>query len=159
MADAYRSYLELLDSLRQSVEKLTALEERKLAAVQNDDLLAVNEIMNQEQAMALSFRGLEQSQERLLREIHGEGVPLSGLPARYPAELRQEAQQAVKALQEPYQAYRRRASQARELMESTLVELDRMIVGMGGALPEEGPGYTASPPAEMPPSMKTDFRA
>lgn len=159
MADSYRSYLTFLESLRQNVEKLTVLAGRKTEAVLRDDLLAMNEILNQEQAMALAFRGMEQTREKLLTELGAQDVPLSELPARCPPELRPEAERAVRALQEQYQAYRHSAGRARELLESTLVELDRQIVGMGGTLPEEGPGYQAPASTEPPPTMKTDFRA
>ena len=69
MDNVYHSYLELLDTLRSNVEELSALAKRKIEAAQNDDLVALDEVLKREQALALSFRGLEQSKERLLGEM------------------------------------------------------------------------------------------
>ena len=77
MDNVYHSYLELLDTLRSNVEELSALAKRKIEAAQNDDLVALDEVLKREQALALSFRGLEQSKERLLGEM---GCPLEDNP-------------------------------------------------------------------------------
>ena len=54
MSDAYRSYLELLETLRDKVEALSELAKKKIEAAGNDDLMALNEVIKQEQALALS---------------------------------------------------------------------------------------------------------
>ena len=69
MADTYPSFLALLSSLRESLEQLTALTLRKAEAAAKDDLMALDEIMKQEQALGLAFRGMEQNREKLLRQL------------------------------------------------------------------------------------------
>lgn len=162
MNDVYQSYLELLDSLRSNVEELSALAKKKLEAAQNDDLTGLDSVLKREQALALSFRGLEQTKERLLSEMGMKEVPLSQLPARYPLELREKAQEAVAALQDEYQSYQESSQAARGKLEQNLYEVETMIARMGGPKEAEvaGPGYGAPKGApQPPPSMKTDFRA
>lgn len=162
MDDVYRSYLALLDTMRENVEELSQLAKRKIEAVSSDDLMALDEVLKREQALTLSFRGLEQSKEKLLSEMGLKEVPLNQLPARYPLELRESAQQAVAALQDEYQAYKDHASAAREKLEQGLYEVESIIVNLGGPKSQQeaaGPGYAAQEGTQIPPKMKTDFRA
>lgn len=160
MADAYQAYLSLLRSLQNSLEQLTALAKRKIEAANKDDLMALDEVMKQEQAMTLAFRGMEQSREKLLAELGCGNVPLSRMPEHFPPAVQGEARETVSALQAQYQDYRRQADAARIVLERHLVEIDGIISDMGGAPePQDGPGYVPPPPPETPPSMKTDFRA
>ena len=64
MGDIYQAYLSLLRSLGESLEQLSALARKKAAAANADDLMALDEIMKQEQAMTLAFRGMEQTREK-----------------------------------------------------------------------------------------------
>ena len=89
MSDAYRSYLELLETLRDKVEALSELAKKKIEAAGNDDLMALNEVIKQEQALALSFRGLERTREKLVEEMGLQEVALSQLATRYPLEMRE----------------------------------------------------------------------
>lgn len=160
MADAYQAFLALLASLQESLDQLSTLTRQKVDAVSKDDLMALDGIMKQEQALTLAFRGMEQNREKLLNELGCGGMPLSRLPERFPPAVQGEARQAVAALQSRYQEYRRGAASARVLLEGRLREIDGIVAGMGGApAPQGGPGYTPPPPPETPPAMKTDFRA
>lgn len=162
MTEACRAYLELLDAMGEGLDRLSALSEQKIAAVRKDDLLALDEIMKQEQALALAFRGMEQSQEKLMGQLGWQGVSLSRTAERFPPELRGEAVRAVQALQGRYQAYRAASASAREALEGGIREIDGMIAGMGGApAPQQAPppGYGRREDAAPPQSMKTDFRA
>lgn len=157
MDDLFRSYLALLSSLREGLEQLSALARQKTAAVRNDDLMSLDAVLKQEQAMALTFRGLDQKREKLLAELGLSGLPLSGLVDCYPADLQIEARQAVEALQNQYQIYRTSAEVARNTLEINLHEVEKILTGLGGAS-TAGPGYTPQE-AEPPKAMKTDFRA
>ena len=167
MSDAYRSYLELLETLRDKVEALSELAKKKIEAAGNDDLMALNEVIKQEQALALSFRGLERTREKLVEEMGLQEVALSQLATRYPLEMREEARQAAAALQDEFQTYQGVAKTARGVLERNLYEVESILTSLGGPLPEESPaagprpGY--KPPAAEapapPPSMRTDFRA
>ncbi len=160
MADTYPSFLALLSSLRESLEQLTALTLRKAEAAAKDDLMALDEIMKQEQALGLAFRGMEQNREKLLRQLGCGPVPLSRLPEHFPPANQEEARQAVAALQSQYQDYRRHAGATRSLLESRLREIEGILSGMDGApAPQSGAGYAPPPPPDTPPTMKTDFRA
>ena len=71
MDELYRSYLNFLRSMTRGLESLSALNEKKLAAAQSDDLMVLNELLNQEQAQALNFRGLELTRDKLLPQLPG----------------------------------------------------------------------------------------
>lgn len=162
MEDLYRSYLSFLRSMSQGLESLTGLAEKKYEAAQTDDLLALNELLNQEQAQALNFRGLELTRDRLVPKLGLTGVPMSKVPDRFPPELREEARQAVEVLQERYQLYRKASGRARSLLEQNLREVETAITAMGAPPAEKqaGPGYHTEEEGAAPPaSMKTDFRA
>ena len=124
--------------------------------------MALDEIMKQEQALALAFRGIEQSQEKLMGQLGWREVSLSKTAERFPPELQGEAVRAVQALQGRYQAYRSISGSARESLEGGIREIDGMIAGLGGAPAPQavsGPGYGLREDAAPPQSMKTDFRA
>lgn len=160
MGDVYQAYLDLLRSLGEHLDQLSALAQKKIDAANNDDLMALDEVMKQEQAMTLAFRGMEQTREKLLAQMGCGNVPLSLLAERFPPEMQGRARETVAALQTQYQNYRRGADSARLVLERHLREIDAIITDLGGTpAPEGGPGYVPPPPPDTPPSMKTDFRA
>lgn len=161
MDELYRSYLSFLRSMSRGLESLTDLAEKKYAAAQTDDLLTLNDLLNQEQAQALNFRGLELTRDKLLPQLGLVNVPLSKVPDRFPPSMREEARQEAAVLAARYAAYRKASGKARMLLEQNLREVDMAITQMGGppAGGELGPGYRAEAETAPPPSMKTDFRA
>ncbi len=162
MEEIYRSYLGFLNSMSRGLESLTGLNEKKLAAAQADDLTVLNELLNQEQAQALNFRGLELTRDKLLPQLGLEGVPMGEVPGRFPPAMQEEARQAVAELKQRYAAYRQASGKTRTLLEQTLHEVDGIITQLGGppAAGPAGPGYGREPEGSAPPpSMKTDFRA
>lgn len=161
MDELYRSYVSFLRSLSQGLERLTDLAEKKYAAAQTDDLMTLNELLNQEQALSLNFRGLELNRDRLLPKLGLAGVPLSKVPDRCPPDAREEVRQAVEALQSRYRSYQAASGRARKLIEQNLHEIETAIVKMGGppAGEQTGAGYRKETETQPPPSMKTDFRA
>ena len=161
MEELYRSYLNFLRSMSRGLESLIDLNEKKLAAAQADDLMVLNELLNQEQAQALNFRGLELTRDKLLPQLGLQNVPLSKVPDRFPPAMQAEARKAVEELRQRYQAYQKIAGKTRNLLEQTLREVEGIIVKLGGpptAAPA-GPGYGKEAESAPPPSMKTDFRA
>lgn len=162
MDELYRSYLNFLRSICRGLERLTDLNVKKLAAAQQDDLMGLNDLLNQEQAQALNFRGLELTRDKLLPQLGLAGVPMSEIPGRFPPAMQAEARQAVAELKDRYAAYRQAAGKTRTLLEQNLHEVDSIIVQLGGppAGGPSGPGYGGETEGSAPPpSMKTDFRA
>ena len=157
MDNPFLEYLKLLDQLKAELDRLTDLAKKKVTVVRQDDLMALDEIMRQEQAAALAFRGLEQKQVTLLKTMGLTEVPLSALAERYPADLRQQARQTVEGLQTQYHVYQKCAEVARNTLEVNLHEIDRFLAS-ANVSSAGGPGYEGQPP-EPPQKMRTDFRA
>lgn len=157
MTDRYSAYLELLDALRKNLSTLCQLAGEKTAAVRNDNLLALDSVMRKEQALSLSFRGLEQKKDALARELQLDSVPLSSLPDHFPAHMQIQAKKSVEALQDQYKIYRSAAEVARNTLECNLHEIEKFLAAQDASAPA-GPGYEPSP-AEPPEAMKSDFRA
>ena len=96
MDELYRSYLSFLRSMSRGLESLTGLNEKKLTAAQQEDLMGLNDLLNQEQAQALNFRGLELTRDKLLPQLGLEGVPLEQVPCHFPPAMQEEARQAAR---------------------------------------------------------------
>ncbi len=162
MDELYRSYLSFLRSMSRGLESLTGLNEKKLTAAQQEDLMGLNDLLNQEQAQALNFRGLELTRDKLLPQLGLEGVPLEQVPRHFPPAMQEEARQAVSELHLRYAAYRQASGKTRRLLEQNLHQVESVIVQMGGPPSggPGGPGYGKEQESSAPPpSMKTDFRA
>ena len=157
MNNPFCEYLQLLDQIGEQIDRLTDLAKQKTAAVKNDDLLALDEIMKQEQASSLLFRGLEQKQSTLLNSTGLKGIPLSSLAENFPPKMRLEAKQSIEQLQTRYRVYQSCADVARNTLECNLHEIEKALASMSPAA-AGGPGYQPLEP-EIPSSMKTDFRA
>ena len=130
MDELYRSYLSFLRSMSRGLESLTGLNEKKLTAAQQEDLMGLNDLLNQEQAQALNFRGLELTRDKLLPQLGLEGVPLEQVPCHFPPAMQEEARQAVSELQLRYAAYRQASGKTRRLLEQNLHQVESVIVQM-----------------------------
>lgn len=153
----YRSYLTLMGEIGSRLEQLSGLAQRKTDAVRRDDLMTLNEIIKQEQAIALALRGLEQKRGKLSVGLGLDGVRLSQLADRFPDALRLEARTAADALHRQYKVYEASAHVARNTLECNLHEIEKIIEDLGGD-PNAEPGYQLTE-VQPPQSMKTDFRA
>ena len=155
MEHLFRSYLELLQSILRNLSQLTKLVHRKIEVAQMDDLEALDEILNEEQALALAFRGLEQKRLNLLRELDLSEVPLAQLSAHFPPEMEEAVRQTAAELMEQYRTYHDGAQTARGILEHNLREVDRVLAVLN-ADPAGNPGHVTQTPSS--PSAKADFR-
>ena len=155
MEHLFRSYLELLQSILSNLSQLTKLVHRKIEVAQLDDLDALDEILNEEQALALAFRGLEQKRLNLLRELDLSEVPLAQLSAHFPPEMEEAVRQTAAELMEQYRTYHDGAQTARGILEHNLREVDRVLAVLN-ADPAGNPGHVTQTPSS--PSAKADFR-
>ena len=155
MEHLFRSYLELLQSILSNLSQLTKLVHRKIEVAQMDDLEALDEILNEEQALALAFRGLEQKRLNLLRELDLSEVPLAQLSAHFPPEMEEAVRQTAAELMEQYRTYHDGAQTARGILEHNLREVDRVLAVLN-ADPAGNPGHVTQTPSS--PSAKAEFR-
>lgn len=158
MADPHLSYLELLRELNATLDRLSCLAQEKSSAVHQNDLMALDEVLKQEQAMTLNLRGLEQKRLKLLAQLGLEDVPLTELPGKYPPHLTDEARRTVEELRHGYAIYRSHADAARNTLELNLHQIEKVIAASGADPKLVAAGYEA-PGVEPPKNMKTDFRA
>lgn len=154
----HQAYLDLLRELSGCLDRLGELSEQKAQTVRQDDLLAMDEVLKQEQVLSLSLRGLEQRRVKLLAQLGLSEVPLADLPEKYPAELQGEAKQTVENLRSSYKIFRARADMARNVLELNLHQIEKVISAAGVDPNTVGAGYEP-PGSEIPKNMKTDFRA
>lgn len=159
MDNLYLSYLNLLKELGGTLDRLSALSQEKTAAVRRDDLIGLDEVLKQEQAMSLNLRGLELKRLKLAPQLGLEGTALSDLPQAYPEHLQDAARQAADALHESYTVYRSYADQARNTLELNLHQIDKVIAASGVDPKLAADGYETAANIEPPKNMKTDFRA
>lgn len=157
MDQPYLDYLSLLQDVEKSLSHLTELSHQKMHAMGQNDLIALDEVLKQEQAMTLTLRGYEQKRSKLLKELGLEKVPLQSLDTHYPPHLQAQAKQTAQSLRESYQTFHQSWDVARNAMEHNLHEIEQIIKTMGGD-PSHGAGY-GEKDIEPPKNMKTDFRA
>ena len=157
MSTPYEDYLYLLEQIKSDLAHLSDLAKDKAAAVSKDDLLALDAVIKQEQASALSFRGYEQKKETLLKELKLTDVPLSDLPSHYPPELFLQARKTVESLQNQYRVYQKCSEITRNVLECNIHQIEKILEDAAPA-PAKGPGYASAEPS-IPAPMKTDFRA
>ena len=158
MEQLHLSYLELLEELSSSLDRLARLAQDKAAAVRADDLIALDEVLKQEQAMTLNLRGLELKRLKLVGQLGLDKVPLDELEGRCPPELAGRARSTVNALRSSYAVYRSCADMARSQLELNLHQIEKVITAAGVDPAVAAAGYEA-PGVEPPKQMKTDFRA
>lgn len=157
MENPHQAYLALLGELSACLDQLSQLARQKTERVQKDDLIGLDQILKQEQAMTLNLRGLEQKRLKTLPLLGIGGAKLSDLARLYPDHMQIQARQAAEKLLRSYQEYRCAAEVARNTLELNLHEIEK-IIAASGIDPAGGAGYTAPAP-EPPKKMKTDFRA
>lgn len=157
MNKPFLDYLDLLEHIGTELDRLTQLARQKTQAVRQDDLNALDQVIRQEQASTLTFRGLEQKQKTLLETTGLKGVALSAAAERFPSELRLQAKQQIEQLQTKYKLYQSCAEVARNTLECNLHEIEKILAS---AAPQSGtgPGYQSHSP-ELPPTMRTNFWA
>lgn len=158
MDEPYLSYLAVLKELADTLDQLSQLAQQKADAVRQDDLIGLDKVLKQEQAMALNLRGLEQRRLKLAPQLGLAGLRLSDLPQRSPSHLEDETRRTVKTLQHSYTAYRSYADMARNVLELNLHQIEKVIETSGIDPKVAAAGYEA-PDLEPPKNMKTDFRA
>lgn len=158
MEDLHVSYLKLLREVGTSLDRLSALAQEKTRVVRQNDLLGLDEVLKQEQAMTLNLRGLELRRQKLVPQLGLEGTSLSALPDKFPENLEHLARQTAENLRQSYEAYRGYASMARNTLELNLHEIEKIIASSGADPKLAAAGYE-SPGTEPPKNMKTDFRA
>ncbi len=143
-----QKYLSFLSDLQKCLDSLTALENRKIKAVQTADFDELDRCIKLEQAAALDLRGREQKRAELLKQLGLPDVSLRELPSRCPVESRGQVSAVTEEVLRSYQVLASAQTAARTLMESNLrhiqQELDRR---------EEKRQATPAPH-----STQTDFR-
>ena len=158
MEEQFRAYLGVLRELTGVLDRLTPLALQKAEAARASDLMALDEVLKQEQALSLNLRGLELKRQKLTPQLGLDGVPLSALAGHCPAGLADEARKTAAALHKSYEIYCSYANLARNTLELNLHQIDKFLERAGVDPKLAVQGYEA-PPTEPPKKMKTDFRA
>ena len=158
MEEQFRAYFGVLRDLSDILDRLAPLALQKAESARAGDLMAMDEVLKQEQALSLNLRGLELRRQKLAPQLGMDGVPLSGLVERCPSQLADEARKTAAALRKSYEIYRSYSNMARNTLELNLHQIDKFLENAGVDPKLAAQGYE-TPPTEPPPQMKTDFRA
>lgn len=145
-----KDYLLFLSELRQALDALAALEQRKLRAVQAGNLEELEACMKQEQVATLDLRGREQKRAALLKDLGLERIPLRDLPGHCPAQCKRQASEIVQQILRSYQMLSSAQTAARTVMESNLRHIQQEL--------EHRETFHQGHPAVRP-KPQTDFRA
>ena len=108
-------------------EEYLPLEQKKLKAVQVDDVATVEACMTQEQALILKLRGLEQKREAALKELGWEGKSFSQIIQLAPEEEKQELQQLFDDLDRSIGVFKDVNDNAMTTMSVHLKDLQKVI--------------------------------
>ena len=156
--ESFAQYLAFLDDLGAALEELTGIEQEKTRFVREDDLDGLNECIKKEQALSMTLRSYDQKRTAMLAALGLEGVPLRKLAAHAPDEQsREQAVKTVERLIRRYELFRGAMEVARDTLECNLHQIEKAIRAED---PERAAqtGYPGAP-VDLPPQMKTDFRA
>ncbi len=144
MAVTFSGYLGFLDKLTEVLRKLTDIAKEKCGAVRRDDIKKLDDCMKREQVLGLSLRSMDKQRDQMLAALGLEGVPLSKLAERYPAELRPQAKQTAAKLRRQFNLYKSAAQTARTMLEVNLHEIEKYM----GADADSG-GLHTNPMADI----------
>lgn len=150
----FAGYLRFLTQMGEQLIELSGIEQEKVRAVQSGDLNALDGCIRREQAMGLTFRGLEQRREGWIQELNLPDGSLRRLPELCPPELRQEAAQTVETVLRQYEVCRSARESARTVLECELHRVERQLAQKGWE-----PGEAETALDQLPPGLRTDFRA
>ncbi|WP_312938682.1 flagellar export chaperone FlgN [Oscillibacter sp.] len=153
----FREYLGFLKALGDTLEDITRVEQEKTEFVRTDDLDGLNECMKREQALSLAMRAHDQKRETMLRTLGLEGVPLRSLMDYASAQDYEETKRTVEQLCRQYALFRGAFEVARDTLECNLHQIEKMIQAEDPDAASSA-GYPEASP-ELPPRMRTDFRA
>lgn len=142
------TYLSFLTQLRQTLDRLTQLEKRKIAAVQSGNLEELEQCMKQEQAASLALRGEEKKRADLLQQLGLSQGSIRDLANHCPAPYKQQANETVQQVLSSYRILTSTQQAARTLMESNLRYIQQRL-----DLPDK-----THRKAPAPSSSQTDFR-
>lgn len=156
-ATEVHGYFSLLRELSQTLEQLTKIEQDKIDAVRQDDLNQLNDCMKQEQVLSLSLRGLEQKRQTVLSGWKLDGLPLSALVSHVPEAQRLEAKAIAEELLQRHTLFQGIFEIAQNTLECNLHQIERHLSELDTeSIPSSGYG---DPSPELPPKLRTDFRA
>lgn len=144
------TYLSFLSDLRQTLDSLSALEQKKIQAIKAGDLAELDECMKQEQAATMDLRGREQRRAAMLKELGLEKVSLRDLPSHCPTAYRGQAAEISQQVLRSYEVFSSAQEASRTLMESNLRRIQNELEHREA---ERRKAPSASPKAQ------SDFRA
>lgn len=143
---SWSDYLNLLRKLSNTLEQLTAIEQRKTKAVAQANLPVVEDCMKQEQVLSLSLRSTDQKRDRMLAALGLSNVPLRHLLEHSPPGYELETRQVAEELRRQYTLFQASSQVARNTLECNLRQIERLMTEKNGT----------APTGELP--RQTDFR-
>lgn len=122
--DQFQSVIEQMISL---FDEYLPLEEKKLKAVKENDLVALEDCMTQEQAVVLKLRGLEKKREDAQKANGWEGKRFREIIGLVPEEQQAEYQRLFETLSRSVKLFHSANKSAMDTMNLNLRQIDKAI--------------------------------
>lgn len=120
-------FKKVIGDLTAIFEEYLPLEQKKLKAVQEDNIAVVEECMTQEQALILKLRGLDQKRINAQKELGWEGKNFRQIVDSVPQDERQEIQELLDNLDNAMTVFHDTNKNAMTTMEVHLREINKII--------------------------------
>lgn len=118
------AYLKLLQTIGEYLDDLEEIEREKITAINQGDLFTIDEIIKEEQVMAMTLRGIEQKRQKLLEPLDLPPGKLKDLALHLPDSLRSEGKRTIDQVQSKYKRYQTASELARKNLEVGLKQLE-----------------------------------
>ena len=120
-------YFDFLTELCRTLDGLTALEQKKIQAIQEGNLELLDQYMKQEQAATMDLRGRERKRTQMLQQLGLASTSLRQLPDLCPPQHKKQASQIVQQVLRSYEVLSSAQGAARTLMESRLRNIQKEL--------------------------------
>lgn len=120
-------FQQIIKDLIKLFEESLPLEEKKLQAIQTDDVAGVEECMKQEQALTLKLRGLDQKREAAQKELGWEDKSFREIIGAAPEEKKQELSDLFDQLDKAMTIFQDTNQNAMTAMEVHLRDIQKVI--------------------------------
>lgn len=129
MKDAFEQFVGIIQELIQLFQHLIEVEEGKVEVVRKNQVIALEECMNQEQAAILKLRGLEQKREQLLESMGYGGFTFRRILEECPSAQKDILSPLFQELEKNIASFKEVNDNGKELLQLNLHKIETAMKG------------------------------